>query len=53
MSHISGSTESFLILLQEVFEAGFSAGFYCEENPGDPEEDWEEFKEKHLSEYIS
>ena len=53
MTYVSGSTKGLLILLEEAFAEGFSAGFHCEDNPGSYEEDWEEFKEKHLSEYIS
>ena len=51
MTHISGSTKQLLILLEDAFAAGFSAGFHCEENPGNPEEDWKEYKKEHFSEY--
>ena len=43
---ISGSYESLLRMLQEAFEAGFSAGFHSEDNPADPTEDWEEYKKE-------
>jgi hypothetical protein len=51
MSHISGSTKQFLRLLEDAFEAGFEAGYYCEDNPGFYEEDWKEYLEKELEEY--
>ena len=41
---LSGSYESLLHMLEDAFEAGFSAGFYSEDNPADSTEDWEEYK---------
>lgn len=43
---ISGSYESFLRMLEEAFEAGFSAGYHSEDNPADYIEDWEEYKKE-------
>ena len=40
----TGSYESVMRLLEETFEAGFSAGFHTEENPADHVKDWEEYK---------
>ncbi len=40
----SGSYKSLLRMLEDAFEAGFSAGFYSEDNPADSTEDWEEYK---------
>ena len=51
MSYVSGSAAQFLILLEDAFEAGFSAGFHSEDNPTSHEEEWEEYKKEHLSEY--
>ena len=50
------STEQLLILLQEAFDSGFTAGFHCEENPANPNEYWEEYKkewEKYKKENLS
>jgi len=44
-SYISGTYQSLLRMLEEAFEAGFSAGFHTEDNPACYEEDWEEFLE--------
>tara|TARA_R100001082_G_C4302956_1_gene133266 strand:- start:548 stop:688 length:141 start_codon:yes stop_codon:yes gene_type:complete len=38
--------EKLLTLLEEAFEAGFSAGFHSEDNPASHEEDWEEYKKR-------
>jgi hypothetical protein len=43
---ISGSFGSFMRMLEEAFEAGFSAGFHSEENPADHIEAWEEYKKQ-------
>jgi hypothetical protein len=49
MSYISGSTEKLFTLLELAYEAGFSAGFHCEDNPGSYEEDWKVYL-KYLKE---
>ena len=41
---ISGSYESLMRLLEETFEAGFSSGFWTEDNPADYLADWEDYK---------
>jgi hypothetical protein len=41
---ISGSYESLMRLLEEAFEAGFSSGFWTEDNPADYLADWEDYK---------
>ena len=46
MAYISGSSASLLRMLEEAFEAGFSAGYHCEDNPGSYEEEWEEYKQR-------
>lgn len=51
MSYISGSSKQLLRLLEDAFEAGFNAGYHCEDNPGSYEEDWKEYLEKELEEY--
>ena len=51
MAYISGSSASLLRMLEEAFEAGFSAGYYCEDNPSSYEEEWEEYKQR-LEEYF-
>jgi hypothetical protein len=38
--------EKLLTLLEEAFEAGFSAGFHSEEWTGNHKEDWEEYKKR-------
>jgi len=43
--------DQLLILLEDAFEAGFSAGYHSEENPASHKEGWEEFKKEHLSGY--
>ena len=35
-------------LLCTAFDEGFTAGFHCEDNPGDSSEEWIKFKEKYL-----
>ena len=51
MTYFSGSTKQLLILLEDVFAAGFSAGYHCTEAFISPQEDWQEYKKEHLSEY--